>query len=80
MFQNKEVVEYTTIPNVILNGFSEKQFQCFCGDWKSFTHLCNGTFDFILTSETIYNVSNYKKLVDVFRKCGSGEMYPFPFR
>lgn len=44
----------------------------YCGDWKSFVDKMQGNnikFDYIFTSETIYNTNNYKKLHTVFKKC-----------
>lgn len=74
-------MEYTTIPNVLLNDFDHEKFRCFSGDWELFSNLCKDSFDYILTSETIYNVKNYRKLLDVFRKCSKKDsiVYPFTF-
>lgn len=52
----------------------------FSGDWSYFLDVCEREqFDYILSSETIYNTNNYKKLIEIFRKClkKSGIMYPF---
>nr|XP_050863349.1 histidine protein methyltransferase 1 homolog [Vespula vulgaris] len=77
---NAEVISSVTIPNVFLN-FKDKQktlekCEFYCGDWASFTMLFeknikNGDhkkYDFIFTSETIYNTENHKKLYEVFKK------------
>ena len=47
----------------------------FSGDWESFTSLLsndvndeNEKYDFIFTSETIYNPENHKKLYNVFKQ------------
>ncbi|KAL2750805.1 histidine protein methyltransferase 1 isoform X1 [Vespula maculifrons] len=77
---NAEVISSVTIPNVFLN-FKDKQktlekCEFYCGDWASFTMLLeknikNGDhkkYDFIFTSETIYNTENHKKLYEVFKK------------
>ncbi|KAF7385396.1 hypothetical protein HZH68_013826 [Vespula germanica] len=77
---NAEVISSVTIPNVFLN-FKDKQktlekCEFYCGDWASFTLLFekdikNGDYkkyDFIFTSETIYNTENHKKLYEVFKK------------
>lgn len=50
-----------------------KKCQFFCGDWESFTKLCNDDkgfigYDLIFTSETIYNPNNHKKLYEVFKQ------------
>lgn len=72
---NKEVLEYFTIPNVLLNiedeENREKEIQkCkfYSGDWDSFNKKLASTelFDIILTSETIYNECNYDKLISLF--------------
>ncbi|XP_066245491.1 histidine protein methyltransferase 1 homolog [Euwallacea similis] len=71
---NPEVLKYITIPNVILNGeeyVSKSSF--YSGDWSSFMNLnCLSSvrekFDYIFTSETIYNVKNYEKLHNTFQK------------
>ncbi|KAJ8981630.1 hypothetical protein NQ317_000858, partial [Molorchus minor] len=75
---------YTTYPNVLLNT-QTKLDHCkfYAGDWQSFSELLEtdnkGKFDFIFTSETIYNTDNYAKLHNVFEKLLkiSGTMYPF---
>nr|XP_021188188.2 histidine protein methyltransferase 1 homolog [Helicoverpa armigera] len=72
---NKEVLEYLTIPNVLLNieeeEDREKEIQrCkfYSGDWDSFNQKLpqSEVFDIILTSETIYNENNYEKLIKLF--------------
>lgn len=81
-FQNHEVIEHTTIPNVVLNSKNEdnKLQNCkfFAGDWKSFMNLVTTKYDFILTSETIYNPDNYQKLLDIFKELlePDGIVYP----
>lgn len=66
---NKEVLTNTTMCNVLLNC-EEKLKVCkyYSGDWKSFTEFNDETYDLILTSETIYNVNNYMKLIKLFEK------------
>ncbi|KAJ1526954.1 hypothetical protein ONE63_008501 [Megalurothrips usitatus] len=61
---------------LIENGI-EKKTHCefYSGDWSSFTDKIQEgrekelKFDFILTSETIYNPENHQKLCNVFKKC-----------
>ncbi|XP_063826287.1 histidine protein methyltransferase 1 homolog isoform X2 [Ostrinia nubilalis] len=74
---NREVLEYVTIPNVILNIEEEdaweqelKKCNFFSGDWSSFNKKLgdDDKFDIILTSETIYNEDNYEKLTNLFIK------------
>lgn len=61
------------------NNDDVREFLCkkchfFAGDWKFLTDLINPEnnpnefYDIILTSETIYNVRNYQKLLDFCRK------------
>lgn len=66
---NKEVLTNTTMCNVLLNC-QEKVNVCryYSGDWKSFTEFNENSYDLILTSETIYNVKNYTKLIQLFEK------------
>lgn len=66
---NKEVLINTTMSNVLLNC-EEKLKACkyYSGDWESFTMFNENTYDLILTSETIYNLSNYMKLITLFEK------------
>ncbi|XP_050428586.1 histidine protein methyltransferase 1 homolog [Adelges cooleyi] len=65
---NKEVLINVAMKNVCLNCI-EKSDSCkyFSGDWDSFTILNENTYDVILTSETIYNVSYYMKLINLFK-------------
>jgi 2-polyprenyl-3-methyl-5-hydroxy-6-metoxy-1,4-benzoquinol methylase len=71
---NKEVLEHVTITNVILNLNDDRSeiapTTFYSGDWSSYAKLTGEAdmFDIILTCETIYNVDNYEKLVDVFDK------------
>ncbi|XP_058807649.1 histidine protein methyltransferase 1 homolog isoform X2 [Phymastichus coffea] len=74
---NAEVIESVTIPNVILNckndDFIKKKCEFYCGDWQSFTDIETSNdekqkYDFIFTSETIYNPKNYLKLYKVFKE------------
>ncbi|XP_067006440.2 histidine protein methyltransferase 1 homolog isoform X2 [Anabrus simplex] len=65
------VIQSITIPNVLLNA-PDKLASCrfFSGDWESFVQLTapeDLKYDYILTSETIYNSSNYNKLCSVFK-------------
>lgn len=83
MFQNKEVLDYVTIPNVLLNIEEDKReseikkCKFFSGDWASFNKKISNVFDVILTSETIYNECNYDKLVSLFkdRLSSNGVLY-----
>ncbi|KAK2576002.1 hypothetical protein KPH14_007361 [Odynerus spinipes] len=76
---NAEVITSVTIPNVLLNSEDRQRTleKCdfYSGDWASFTTLLsknnedeNNKYDFIFTSETIYNPENYRKLYEVFKK------------
>jgi len=55
------------MPNVQLNFPDTSSFRFFSGDWKNleeqFKLEAVTGYDVILTSETIYNVQNYEKLV-----------------
>lgn len=73
---NPEVIDYLTIPNVLFNvpnspGDEEApETRFFSGDWESFTILLSTklkrSYDVILTSETIYNLENQSKLINLF--------------
>lgn len=72
LFQNKEVLDYVTIPNVLLNIEEDrreseiKNSKFYSGDWASFNSKTNDVYDVIVTSETIYNECNYDKLISLF--------------
>lgn len=71
--QNKEVIKWVTIPNVLLNIEEEerseeiKKCKFYSGDWESFDKLLPDIerYDYILTSETIYNPDNYTKITNI---------------
>ncbi|XP_056640563.1 histidine protein methyltransferase 1 homolog [Diorhabda sublineata] len=70
---NIEVLQNITVPNVLLNCEETEDSKFFSGDWDSFVTLVeerypNEKFDYILTSETIYNKNYYAKLHLVFEK------------
>ncbi|XP_064647973.1 histidine protein methyltransferase 1 homolog isoform X2 [Lineus longissimus] len=74
---NKEVLEKVTIPNTILNiedpensDLSSVSSRCqfLAGDWSYVQEQLDQRFDVILTSETIYNPANYKKLYNIMEK------------
>lgn len=75
--QNAEVLELVTIPNVLLNVSSdevEKRTKFFSGDWELVEEML-GSYDIVLTAETIYSPDNYLKLLKIFDKvtkpCGT---------
>ncbi|XP_055858957.1 histidine protein methyltransferase 1 homolog [Episyrphus balteatus] len=70
---NEDVLEKITIPNVFLNLPEEEStnldgIKFYSGDWAKYTELTKDDekFDIILTSETIYNPDNQRKLLDTF--------------
>jgi hypothetical protein len=68
---NQEVIDFITMPNCLSNridaGSNAVKLRLFSGDWADFHAKIKGQkFDLILTSETIYDVANYPKLLDVF--------------
>lgn len=75
----------STIPNIYLNADDEesdeqlKRCKFHCGDWEKYRRLLQDSvkFDLILTSETIYNPENYKKLFSLFGSLlkPDGKMY-----
>lgn len=80
-FQNRDVLETITMPNVLLNcketstddeKLEQLTTECnfYAGDWSHFTELTNDLekYDLILTSETIYNIENQQKLLDTFKE------------
>ena len=74
---NPEVIEYITKPNCILNLVPENKCEIglYSGDWADFLDKKkmknndddDNKYDLILTSETIYDESNYGKLISVFK-------------
>nr|SVE71271.1 EOG090X0C09 [Daphnia similis]SVE71903.1 EOG090X0C09 [Daphnia similis] len=66
---NAEVLSLCTIPNVILNNNPDvnSKTKFFAGDWGSLHHKLK-SYDIILTSETIYNPENYRKLIKIFEE------------
>eukprot|EP00099_Drosophila_melanogaster_P017792 NP_608740.2 uncharacterized protein Dmel_CG17219 [Drosophila melanogaster] len=76
---NKDVLEYITYPNILLNlddslsedeklKFLDNSTTLYSGDWSHFAELSRDVakYDLILTSETIYNIANQQKLLDTF--------------
>lgn len=69
------MLEAFTIPNVILSleerekpeDFSKCEF--YSGDWESFNELTASQekYDVVMTSETIYNPENYRKIINFFK-------------
>lgn len=63
-----------TIPNVLLNIEDEdreseiKKCKFYTGDWESFNNLLSEQYDYILTSETIYNPDNYRKIINIINE------------
>lgn len=73
---NAEVLRFVTIPNVLLN-FDDREnivtkCEFYAGDWASFATLFDDDesrkYDYIFTSETIYNPDNHKKLYEIFKR------------
>jgi len=80
LFQNKDVLEKITMPNVLLNykdtltddekiNLLQTESNFYAGDWSHFADLTQDLekYDVILTSETIYNIENQQKLLDTFK-------------
>nr|CAI5844621.1 unnamed protein product [Callosobruchus analis] len=82
---NEDVLQYFTIPNILVN---EKKLldrsKFYSGDWESFTNIISNSlledekFDYIFTSETVYNTHSYPKLHKVFEALlkNNGKVYP----
>lgn len=77
--QNTEVIQLVTIPNVLLNlterSSIKNKAEFYAGDWAAFNELSadkysvdNEKYDIILSSETIYNPDNHKKLLEIFKQ------------
>ncbi|XP_011872314.1 PREDICTED: histidine protein methyltransferase 1 homolog [Vollenhovia emeryi] len=70
---NAEVLRSVTVPNVLLNSDDRTivltKCEFYAGDWASLSTLLDGgeKYDYIFTSETIYNPDNHKKLHEVFK-------------
>uniref|UniRef100_A0A2M4AXZ2 protein-histidine N-methyltransferase n=1 Tax=Anopheles triannulatus TaxID=58253 RepID=A0A2M4AXZ2_9DIPT len=70
---NKDVLTKLTMVNYDINCRSDdsakkgdSSVRFFSGDWASFTEKYDTKYDLILSSETIYNTGNYRKLLDLF--------------
>ncbi len=64
---NEQVIHSLTASNLALNAISASGCDFYCGDWSGLEELLPASsFDLILTSETIYRVSNYRVLLGVF--------------
>lgn len=67
------MLQHITIPNVLVNtkSISKLKEKCrfYSGDWSNYISKTanDEKFDFILTSETIYNVQNYEKLIECIK-------------
>eukprot|EP00761_Pharyngomonas_kirbyi_P007599 gb/GECH01007609.1/.p1 GENE.gb/GECH01007609.1/~~gb/GECH01007609.1/.p1 ORF type:complete len:315 (+),score=83.00 gb/GECH01007609.1/:1-945(+) len=78
---NQEVIQNLTIPNVLLNvdeKTAQDRTEFFSGDWNKMEQLLSQnehrshyrhTFDYILTSDTLYSVSSIPKLLNLMRFC-----------
>ncbi|XP_011631531.1 histidine protein methyltransferase 1 homolog isoform X2 [Pogonomyrmex barbatus] len=71
---NVEVLRSITIPNILLNfddTIIRTKCEFYAGDWASLTTLLDTNesrkYDYIFTSETIYNPDNHKKLHEFFK-------------
>ena len=65
---NPEVIDYVTMPSVLLNiaelKSTDGSYKFYSGDWSNFIELIPcGYYDFILTSETIYSPTSQPKLL-----------------
>lgn len=67
------MLEHIAIPNVLVNTKSieklKEKCRFFSGDWTNYAKKIGDgeKFDFILTSETIYNVQNYEKIINIIK-------------
>ncbi|XP_037563784.1 histidine protein methyltransferase 1 homolog [Dermacentor silvarum] len=68
---NKQVLDLITIPNAFANIGARVKKRChfFAGDWSALVdNILPAQYDFILTSETIYNTASYQSLIAVLKK------------
>ncbi|VDL72290.1 unnamed protein product [Nippostrongylus brasiliensis] len=64
---NDFVIKCFTKENLRLNGVGEDRYSLMSGSWADFQQtVVPRSFDFILTSETIYNPDDYQALHDAF--------------
>lgn len=71
---NRDVLSNVTLKNYCFNCCNDKndvqssaEAHFFSGDWACFGRKVQEQFDVILTSETIYNTSNYGKLINLLK-------------
>ncbi|KAL3238539.1 hypothetical protein MRX96_048082 [Rhipicephalus microplus] len=81
ILQNKQVLELITIPNAFSNIGTRVKKRChfYAGDWSALAdNIAHSKYDFILTSETIYNTTSYPSLIAVLKKAikRTGIVYP----
>ncbi|CAL1287898.1 unnamed protein product [Larinioides sclopetarius] len=79
VLENSEVLKLLTAPNVWLNSTEEKRIdilqrcQFLCGDWHDIKEIYYSEdkekklYDVIITSETIYERSNQRKLLNLMK-------------
>lgn len=71
---NPEVVNYVTIPNVLLNtrNRNEEKAKFYSGDWSMLPPILgqgvHDRYDVILTSETIYSIESQPKLLSALKQ------------
>uniref|UniRef100_A0AC35F9S8 Uncharacterized protein n=1 Tax=Panagrolaimus sp. PS1159 TaxID=55785 RepID=A0AC35F9S8_9BILA len=61
---NESVIELVTKPNLKLNISDESKFEAIAKSWGNFSKKCTEKFDYIVTSETIYDAGDYASLHD----------------
>lgn len=68
MFQNHEVLQLCTEPNLSLNNIElSSRVRLLSGPWSTcFESIPRNTFSLILTSDTVYRVKNFEALHDCF--------------
>lgn len=72
--QNAEVLRSVTIPNMLANldrASVSTRCEFYNGDWASLATLLDDDesekYDYVFTSETIYNPDNHQKLYEVLK-------------
>lgn len=71
--QNKTVLQHITIANALLNLDEPHdiydRLMFYSGDWLNYIEMKDDTkFDYILSSETIYNPDNYEKFLETIKR------------
>lgn len=70
---NADVIEKSLFHTLHINDVNLSMVTASSGDWSAFAEVVTEKFDYIVTSETIYNESYYPKLHAALKKASSSD-------